>query len=704
MQAHLSSLLIATALSAAMGTALAQPEHAAGSPPMFGKGHPFDIGDLPPGRTRDRLEKLPPPARERAMEWLQRFEFPAADLDSLEIDAEGGVLYVDPVPPAPAPGEEPGAGADGTAAEPAAASAVDDAFVLHSRPGAPNVVYLDFDGHVISGTAWNGADGPLYARPFDLDGSPSTFSEGERAAIAEIWHRVAEDLAPFDIDVTTEEPPAFDSNTGRVLITRSSDEYGTAMPYSTAGGVAYVGVYGSSNYAYYSPALVYYNNLAKATTYIAEASAHEFGHNLGLSHDGNGSTTYYAGHGSGYTSWAPIMGNSYYNNVTQWSNGEYSGANNTQDDVALIASKLRWAGDDHGDSLNNATPLVVGSDGQVFASNPELDPHNLNPANKGVIDDAADQDLFVFSIPAGLVDLSVTPAWDAFYRTSKRGANLDIQARLMNAQGQVLASSDPTSDTDAAVTASVPTGVYYLAVTGVGNGNYSDYASAGQYHVVGSVPAGTVPNLAPTAEFSFACTDLDCSFFDGSSDVDGNITQRAWDFGDGGTSTLANPVHTYAAAGSYDVTLTVTDDDNASASRTQGLSVTEPFVDTEDPVISGFSPASGEVSGSVTLSAEATDNVGVVRLDVSVRPVDVGADYELLCSGTSPISCNWNLRKVATGGYDVQFKALDAAGNEGTATTMVTVTEGTTKGGGKGNSKDDGGDSGTTTKGNGRKK
>ena len=55
-----------------------------------------------------------------------------------------------------------------------------------------------------------------------------------------------------------------------------------------------------------------------------------------------------------------------------------------------------------------------------------------------------------------------------------------------------------------------------------------------------------------------------------SSDPDGTIASRLWTFGDGGTSTLANPSHTYAAAGSYTATLTVTDDNGATDSTDRG--------------------------------------------------------------------------------------------------------------------------------------
>lgn len=87
---------------------------------------------------------------------------------------------------------------------------------------------------------------------------------------------------------------------------------------------------------------------------------------------------------------------------------------------------------------------------------------------------------------------------------------------------------------------------------------------------------GGTTNNPPTAAFSYTTSDLTADFTDESSDSDGSIASRAWDFGDGSTSVATNPSHTYAAEGTYTVTLTVTDDDGASASTSENVTVSAP--------------------------------------------------------------------------------------------------------------------------------
>jgi PKD repeat protein len=76
-----------------------------------------------------------------------------------------------------------------------------------------------------------------------------------------------------------------------------------------------------------------------------------------------------------------------------------------------------------------------------------------------------------------------------------------------------------------------------------------------------SVTATFAPNLPPHASFTLTCTGLACSFdASGSSDPDDEIASFAWSFGDGSSPATGRTVsHTYAKAGNYTVTLTVTD-------------------------------------------------------------------------------------------------------------------------------------------------
>ena len=87
----------------------------------------------------------------------------------------------------------------------------------------------------------------------------------------------------------------------------------------------------------------------------------------------------------------------------------------------------------------------------------------------------------------------------------------------------------------------------------------------------------TAPNQAPTANFTFSCSGLGCNFTSTSSDPDGTIASYSWTFGDGATSTLQNPSHTYTAAGTYNVGLRVTDNQGAQSTvTTKSVTVTAP--------------------------------------------------------------------------------------------------------------------------------
>lgn len=470
--------------------ATAQP---AAGPREFPPGALQRLDELPAGRFRKQIEGLPPQARDRAVAWLRSFHFTESDLPSLEVDRDGGIYYIDEVavePPEAEAMSEPAVGQAAVSVSPFPAG-----LIFHSKPGSPNTLYLNFAGETVRDTAWNNSVGrsSIAALPFSTDNNYSTFSDAEQAAIKRVWQRVAEDYAPFNIDVTTQRPASFGPRTAHALITRTTDAAGLANPSSTGGGVAYVNVFGASTFTSYQPAWIYYNNLANSESYIAEAASHEVGHNLGLSHDGKtDGTAYYGGHGSGDTSWGPIMGTGYGRNVSQWSKGEYYLANNTQDDVNTIAAKISYRGDDHGDGPAVATALLLTGGTNVLSTTLETDPANVYPANKGVLQHNSDVDVFSFATGSGAINLMVKP-W--VMPGGTRGGNLDVVLELRSSTGTLLLTNDAPSLTTAQIQTNLTAGTYYLHVRNTALGNpfasapsgYTRYGSIGQYFIAGHV-------------------------------------------------------------------------------------------------------------------------------------------------------------------------------------------------------------------------
>jgi hypothetical protein len=466
-------------------------------------------------------------------------EFPAQDVDTLRVTPNGDILYVDP--PLLAPDTE----------SPDLPAAPDNVFQLHSRPGSSNVFFIDFDGMVITDSWWNKNADPHVALPYDPSGNGPDFTAEELSRIYNIWQRVSEDFAAFDIDITTEEPAVFTPTTGRILVTRNNDAAGVCIYYCGVGGIAYVGYFGASDYvAKFSPALVFWDNLTNGTaSYTAEASSHEAGHNLGLSHDGIiDGASYWKGHGAGLISLASIMGASYYKNVTQWSRGDYEGANNQQDDLAIIAGFLGYAPDTDG---------IIGSSTDVDTQ-------------------------FIDVSEAGALEITVTPRWGQYETpiTDRRGANLDIRATLIDPAGTAVVFDNPL-DTQAAITVDVQPGRYMLQITGAGSINYDDYASLGYYSVdLGSTPQPP-DNQPPEAAIAYLPTILEYRkgrgldiTFDGSesTDSDGEITSYRWKI-NGRLASSSRAFTTNKRRGTYTVSLTVTDDQGAQGITAQQITV-----------------------------------------------------------------------------------------------------------------------------------
>ncbi len=131
-----------------------------------------------------------------------------------------------------------------------------------------------------------------------------------------------------------------------------------------------------------------------------------------------------------------------------------------------------------------------------------------------------------------------------------------------------------------------------------------------------SCGGGGPVNIPPTASFTDNCTDLNCAF-DGSasSDSDGTIVAYSWNFGDGASDTGVSVAHTYAAAGTFNVALTVTDDGGASNTTSRNITVTDPGT----PTISLSTSVNSRGRVTLNWSGATTGRVDVYRNGAFLR-------------------------------------------------------------------------------------
>ena len=498
--------------------------------------------------------------------------------DEVVVDFADLVLF----DPAPDPSLLQSEAASATAPAAAAPFPLDQTFGLHSTPGASKVIYLDFDGHTTSGTQWNisyNGGGDFTTPAYSYQGD-SSFTDAEKERIQRIWERVAEDYIPFDVDVTTEDPGAaalmksgaFDEEWGvRVVIGGDSSDWFSPG----AGGVAYIG---SFDWNSDTPVFVFSENLSNNEKYVAEAITHEAGHAVGLQHDGTNAPNaveYYAGHGSGATGWAPIMGVGYYEELVQWSKGEYPSANNAEDDLAIIVGSygFGYRTDDHGNTQAAATVLAVDGNNDV--------------SGEGIIGRNSDLDFFSFTTTAGTINLDIDP----FYNSP----NLDILASLYDSAGDPVATSNPTTALDANFNLALPAGTYTLSVEGTGKSpldtGYSDYGSLGYYSISGTLGG---PDL----------TDLGMA----NSDIDFDVTLPQ----EGGSVTISATIRNLGNTALTDVVVRFYDGNPAGG----GVQIDSDYV----------MASLGGLSSGVAQAAWAPGTAGAHDIYVVVDPDDAIAE------------------------------------------------------------------------------
>jgi Zn-dependent metalloprotease len=191
-------------------------------------------------------------------------------------------------------------------------------------------------------------------------------------------------------------------------------------------------------------------------------------------------------------------------------------------------------------------------------------------------------------------------------------------------------------------------------------GNYqSNVANAWDEVGVDDALCNSTITNSPTADFTYSVKVLTVDFTDNSSDEDGNIVERYWEFGDSYSSTSydLNPSFTYADYGSYTVSLTVTDDQGATDTTTTSVQV------------------AAELTG-FNLSATGYKVKGIKHVDLTwsganSADVDVYRDGGMIITIPNSDSYTDNINSRGGGSYTYY---LCEAGTTSTCSNEVTIT------------------------------
>lgn len=203
-------------------------------------------------------------------------------------------------------------------------------------------------------------------------------------------------------------------------------------------------------------------------------------------------------------------------------------------------------------------------------------------------------------------------------------------------------------------TALVEDGIYLLTAQATDTADNTSLSPSVSVSVNNNVVDPT--NQAPASSFTYSAAGLTVQFTDTSTDSDGAIASWAWNFGDGTTSTQKNPSRTYAAGGTFNVSLTVTDDDGATSSSIQSVTVTAPSSNPINLIATGYK-VRGRQQVDLTWSGAAGASVTIYRNNLPLVDTDNDGSH------TDAIG--------AVGGGTYIYRIVDGSGSESNSVTVV---------------------------------
>jgi len=185
-----------------------------------------------------------------------------------------------------------------------------------------------------------------------------------------------------------------------------------------------------------------------------------------------------------------------------------------------------------------------------------------------------------------------------------------------------------------------------------------------------NIGTSTLPNVSLTANvFGTQIGNINYTFYCDRSDSGTNITTPYAGKYDNQTVTsyTATNICSYSAPGTYSAKVIVERGIMVAENRT--MIIVNPAPDTTPPTISITSPSSGStVSGTITVSATASDNVAVAGVQFKLDGANLGVE-----DTTSPYSISWNTTAVSNGSHTLTATARDTSGNQ-TTSNSITIT------------------------------